>query len=336
MAELTAPVPEPEWSTPNTVTLELPLARLRRFDEGRSGVPWILVSPNAGHHSAISDYAPEQSLAGAVLESDAAPVFVVEWLTATSATKEAAIDDYLLCLGEIVERAKALTGSETVRLIGLCQGGWLSTMFTALFPEAVGNLVLAGAPIDFKAGGGKLTRAVEKFGPKWYETMVRTAGGVMPGSYMVAGWKLMNPVDRFVDDPWKLWQNIDDERFVSRHRRFRNWYEWTQDLPGRFYLQVVRELFHENRLIQGSFTALGRRVSLDSIRCPVSTLGGTKDDITLQEQLQAVADHVSSRRVRHRMVPAGHIGIFMGRDVIQNVWPELIREAVADARAEAA
>ncbi|MBI5440455.1 MAG: alpha/beta fold hydrolase, partial [Deltaproteobacteria bacterium] len=248
----------------------------------------------------------------------------------------AAIDEYLLCLGEMVQRAKEATASEKVRLIGLCQGGWLSAMFAALHPELVENLVLAGAPIDFKAGGGKLSRAVEKLGLGWYESVVNRSGGVMPGSFMVAGWKLMNPVERFMEDPWKLWQNIDDERFVNRHRRFRNWYEWTQDLPGRFYLQVVGELFQENRLVRGKFSALGRSVRLDEIRCPVSTIGGTHDDITLQEQLEAVAAHVSSSRVRHRMVEAGHIGIFMASKVIRDVWPRLIKEAVADARPQAA
>jgi poly(3-hydroxybutyrate) depolymerase len=335
--ELTRPVPEPPWATPNEICLSLPLARLRRFDRDRKGVaPWILVSPNAGHHSAIADYAPKQSLAAAFLEHGVGPVFAIEWLSATPQTKRAGIDDYLLCLGELVDYAREAAGTEGVRLAGMCQGGWLSAMFAALFPERVENLVLAGAPIDFKAGNGKITKAVERLGLGWYENLVRRSGGVMPGSYMVAGWKLLNPLERFMEDPFKLWQNIQDERYVDRHRRFRNWYEWTQDLPGRFYLQVVRELFHGNRLVRREFTALGRKVDLSQIRCPVSTIGGFNDDITLREQLESVAEHVSSRNIRHRMVEAGHIGLFMARKVVEEVWPSIIREAHADAQPAAA
>jgi len=333
----TFPATEPQWATPNEVSLRTPLALLRRFDPGFTGnAPWVVVTPNAGHHSMIGDYAPGQSLVEVILaHGGGAPVFAVEWLPATAETRGAGIADYLLALDRMIGHARQAAGTRHVRLVGLCQGGWLSAMLTAILPEVVENLVLAGAPIDFRAGRGKVTRAVEGLGFPWYERLVRRSGGVMPGRHMVAGWKMLNPVDRFLADPLDLWAHIDDETFLARHRQFRNWYEWTQDLPGRFYLEVVRQLFDQNLLVKKRFRAFGQVVDLGRIHCPVSTIGGYSDDITLQEQLEAIEEHVSSRTVRKRMVAAGHIGIFMQTRVVQEVWPELIREALEDGRREA-
>ncbi|MBE0618151.1 MAG: alpha/beta fold hydrolase [Proteobacteria bacterium] len=325
---------EPVWTTPNDVALRTELGLLRRFGCDRGGsAPWLVVNPNAGHHSVIGDYAPGQSLVEALLKhGGGAPVFAVEWLSADAATRDAGIDEYLLALDRMVGHARRAAGTRRVRLVGLCQGGWLSAMLTAILPDAVENLILAGAPIDFRAGQGKVSRAVENLGFPWYEGLVRGASGVMPGRHMVAGWKLLNPLERFFGDPLNLWAHIDEEQFVERHQRFRNWYEWTQDLPGRFYLEVVRQLFDQNLLVRKRFRAFGEVVDLARIHCPVSTVGGLADDITLQEQLEAIEDHVSSLVVRKRMVSAGHIGLFMQRRVIQEVWPEVIREALADAQ----
>ncbi len=329
---LLAAATEPAWTTPNAVALRTELALLRRFDRGRSGsAPWLVVNPNAGHHSVIGDYAPGQSLVEALLEhGGGAPVFAVEWLSADATTRGAGIEDYLLALDRMVGHARRAAGARRVRLVGLCQGGWLSAMLTAILPDAVENLILAGAPIDFRAGRGKVSRAVENLGFPWYERLVGTSGGVMPGRHMVAGWKLLNPLERFLGDPLDLWAHLDEEQFLARHQRFRNWYEWTQDLPGRFYLEVVRQLFDQNLLVKNRFRAFGEIVDLGRIHCPVSTIGGLADDITLQEQLEAIEDHVSSLVVRKRMVPAGHIGLFMQRRVVQETWPQVIREALAD------
>ncbi|MEQ6411013.1 alpha/beta hydrolase, partial [Salmonella enterica subsp. enterica serovar Enteritidis] len=35
-----------------------------------------------------------------------------------------------------------------VDLAGLCQGGWLSLLYAARFPDKVRRLVLAGSPVD--------------------------------------------------------------------------------------------------------------------------------------------------------------------------------------------
>ena len=79
---------------------------------------------------------------------------------------------------------------------------------------------------------------------------------------------------------------------------FDSWYENPLDLPGRWYLQAIRELFKENRLAKGEFVGLGRRLNLKSIACPVYLLAGESDDITTKEQVFAAENLVGTPKGR--------------------------------------
>ncbi len=80
------------------------------------------------------------------------------------AMKDFDIDKYLADMDKAVE---TLGGS--VHLIGLCQGGWMSAMYTALFPAKVRSLVLAGAPIDADAGNGAIKEMAHSLPMSFYE-----------------------------------------------------------------------------------------------------------------------------------------------------------------------
>ena len=54
-----------------------------------------------------------------------------------------------------------------------------------------------------------------------------------------------------------LFANIHDPDYVTRHIDFTNWFEWTQDLPGAFYLWIIEHLFIHNELARGVLS--GRR-----------------------------------------------------------------------------
>ena len=84
-----------------------------------------------------------------MLANGIAPVFLTHWKSATEDMRDLEIDQYLAELNVCVDD---LGGR--VNLIGLCQGGWLSAMYAARFPDKVVSLVLAGAPIDTDAGNG--------------------------------------------------------------------------------------------------------------------------------------------------------------------------------------
>lgn len=120
---------------------------------------------------------------------------------------------------------------------------------------------------------------------------------------------------------------IGSAAFRRLEARFHEWYAWTVDLPGTYYLQVVEQLFKENRLAGGSFEILGRPIDLAGMRCPLFLLAARDDDVVASEQIFATAHLVDSRHcaIERATAPCGHLGLFMGREILAEVWPEIAR-----------
>ena len=322
-AETIAVPPPPEWATANRILLDLDTMLLRDFSRSAAGIhqiPILIVAPYAGHGSMIADYSPGQSLVEVLLNCGLERVLVTDWKSATEAMKDFGIDTYLADLNVAVD---SIGGS--VHLIGLCQGGWMSTMFAARFPGKVASLVLAGSPIDTAAGNGAIKEMAHQLPLSFFEEMVAAGGGRMLGKFMLAGWKSMHPEEQYLVKYLDLYQHIEDKSYIKRTEHFERWYENPIDLPGRWYLQAIAELFKKNRLTNGTFVALGRTISLKDVKVPLYLLAGDSDDITTREQVFNTEELVGTPKseIVKKVVPSGHIGLFMGSHTLQHAWPEI-------------
>jgi poly(3-hydroxybutyrate) depolymerase len=320
--EITLP-PRPQWATRNRIVLDLDTMRLRDFTPGKKRsdtVPVLIDAPYAGHDSSIADYAEGQSLVETLLNSGLERVLVTDWKSATDDMKNFDIDKYLSEINVVID---FLGGS--AHLVGLCQGGWMSAMYAARFPGKVRSLVLAGAPIDTDAGNGAIKRLAHSLPMSFYEDMVEAGGGRMLGKFMLAGWKNMHPEEQYLEKYIDLYEHIEDKCYIKRTERFERWYENPIDLPGRYYLQAIEDLFKENRLAKGTFVALGSRLDLKAIRVPIYLLAGDADDITTREQVFAAEKLVGTptAQMAKKLAPGGHIGLFMGSRNLSGVWPEI-------------
>src|SRR4051794_1019870 len=329
---------KPEWSSPNEVVLESGFAALRDFSDGSRSrvVPTVVLPPQAGHHSCIVDYSREQSQMATIKAAGLKRAYSLEWIGATEDTKNTTIEDYV----EFIERSIDAVGGGPVNLIGDCQGGWLAAIYAALHPEQVNTLTLAGAPIDFHAGDGVIAewvKALCRHGDiSFYEALVAANGGVMPGQRILDGFIAIKPEDEIAKQAGLL-SGLRDPKHRERYREFEDWFKWTQDLPGSFYLWVVDELFRKNRLIAGDLRVGGRKVDLGRLEMPLYLLGGETDHITPPAQVFAIADHASTpaRDVVKRTTSGGHLGLFMGREALREHWPPILADVFAHSRKRA-
>ncbi len=323
---LVAP-PAPAWASENRVLLDLDTMRVRDFSPAgtrtsTSSTPVLVDPPYAGHSSTIADHAKGQSLVETLLANGCGRVLCADWKAATPAMKDFDIDKYLAEINVVVDD---LGGA--VHLVGLCQGGWMSTMFAARFPHKVKSLVLAGAPIDTDAGHGPIKKMAHHLPMRFYEEMVAAGGGRMLGRAMLAGWKDMHPTKQYVDKYIDLYAHIEDKSYVKRTERFERWYENPVSLPGRYYLQAIELLFKKNLLAKGEFVGLGHVLDLKRITVPVYLLAGDADDITTREQVFNAEQlfGTPAAQVTKKLAVGGHIGLFMGSKTLADIWPDIGR-----------
>ena len=227
--------PLPQWATANKVVYSVHTFTLRDFSIGdaKDGIPTLVIPPYAGHTSVIADFYKGQSLIATLLQNGVLRVFSIDWHSATELMKDYDIDTYLaelhVAIGDLGGR---------VNLIGLCQGGWMASLYAARFPAQVASLVCAGSPLDTQAGNGGIRELANDLPMSFYENLVAAGGGLLKGSYMLEGFKSMHPEQHMVDKYVSLYEHIDDPEYVKRNEIFESWYENTINLPGRWYLQA--------------------------------------------------------------------------------------------------
>ncbi|MDK3016935.1 alpha/beta fold hydrolase [Pseudodonghicola flavimaris] len=321
LAEKVDHPPEPTWATANEIRLDLDTMRLRDFSApGAGGVPVLVDAPFAGHSSTIADFGIGQSLVKTLLDNGIGRVLVTEWKSATPEMRDFDIDKYLAEINVVVDD---LGGR--VNLVGLCQGGWMSSMYASRFPDKVASLVLAGSPIDTNAGAGPIREMAHSLPLSFYKELVEQGGGRMLGKNMLAGWKNMHPDKQYVEKYLTLYEHVDDADYIARTENFESWYENPVDLPGVYYLQAIDLLFKQNLFAKGEFVALGQTLSLKSVTCPAYLLAGEADDITTKEQVFAARDLLGTpkKHIAEKLVPGGHIGLFMGSRTLKEAWPAI-------------
>ena len=317
----------PTWNTRNEVVLAAPFALLRDFSAGDGDVvPTLLFPPLAGHASCIIDK-KGQSQVQLFITMGLTKLYSFDWLSATNATKDTTEADRLDFITRAVDSIAGPEGKTTI--IGDCQGGWEAALWTALHPDRVNTLIVAGAPIDTSAGNGPAKKLMPIVIPRGnmalYKAVVKAYGGIWPGINSVMGYIAMHPATH-AREHLKVYAHVHDREYLDHFSDFYDWYLHPIDLPGKLYLWALEHLFVKNELFTGELEVAGKTVSLRSITCPVFLLGGEEDDITPWQQVHNMRYAVGSRLVRWYLAPGGHIDLFIGHRSQAEYWTPILAQ----------
>ena len=314
-------VDEPQGATPSKIALELPTARLHDFSLADSGVPTLLCTPLALHGAALADLAEGHSLVAALRLSGIERLFMTAWRSASPTMRFLGIDDYLADLNVLVDRVGGL-----VDLVGLCQGGWLSLLYAGRFPDKVRKLVMAGSPIDIAAQQSKFSSVAAATPLIMFENLVNSGEGRVIGRNIAKFWGNDTDAENIRESLQPV-QPVGSPEFTRLEAIFKHWNSWTIDVPGTYYLEVVEKLYKANQLASGSFVALGQQIELSRLRLPMYQLAGSADEVVAPEQLLAVERLTGTRPecLRHDVAPCNHLGLFMGKQTLEQYWPKIAR-----------
>ncbi len=318
-----SPPPEPVWATANEIVLELPAARLRRFDRpaaGSAGTPILVCAPFALHDARIADLAEGHSLM-ARLRGAGRPLYLVEWLSAQKNQIFRGIDDYL---ADLVVMLDEIGGR--CDFVGLCQGGWLGLVFAARFPAKARKLAIAAAPIDAEAEDSPLSALARATPIETFQELIRLGEGLARGAEAQRFWGLRAHSDAQIHALLQSDLPLDSPAFADRVAMFRAWSGAPLDLPGAYYLETVEKIYKRNELARGEFIALGKRIDLRAIDAPLYLIAAAGDDITAPGQTLACARLVGTPQtaVRRKTVPGGHLDLFLGRRTLETLWPDVV------------
>lgn len=303
-----------EWATPNEVVADLTTMRLRAF-VSQGAAPVVVVAPFAVHDAGIADLAPGHSLIERLAAEGFGPILLTEWKSATLATRGLPIDAYLADLNAVIDLAPPAP-----TLVGLCQGGWLSLVYAAAFPDKIGKLVVAGAPVD-TSSHSEIAEAARNVSADVVEDLIAAGGGVVSGRAALGAFRALGNAET---EACAILQ-VDSPGPPALLARYRAWDARAVDLPGRYYADVHTWLFRENRLASGDFPVFGRPTPLSRITAPVFALAGARDLVAPPPQVFAALDLVGTPAARkmQKLADCGHLSLFLGARTLAGEWVEI-------------
>ncbi len=203
------------------------------------------------------------------------------------------------------------------------------------------SMVMMGGPIDARKSPTAVNNLATTKPYEWFENNVifpvpsNFAGAgrrVYPGFLQHTGFVAMNP-DRHASSHFDYFKDLikGDDASVEAHRKFYDEYNAVLDMDADYYLETIKTVFQEFKLVNGTWDVKSVDGQLERVRpqdittTAHFTIEGELDDISGSGQTEAahgLCYNVPKARQKHLEVKgAGHYGIFSGRRWRDMVYP---------------
>jgi polyhydroxyalkanoate synthase len=290
-----------------------------RTDAASTGTP-VLVVMSLVSRSYILDLYPGASFLAALRDAGL-DVYLLDWGVPD---ERDAGNDLSTYVDELLPAAVAAlladSGRDRVNLIGYCYGGVLSLLLGATRPDLpVSSLVTMATPVDFDAMG-MFGRLFEDGRLEPDDVLDET--GNVPPEVMRNAFRVLKPTADLAQYA-VLWEKLWDDRQMEA---FQVMGQWTRDhipFPGAAFRETV-DLMRDDAFVHDRVRIGGRRVTLQDLRWPLLNVVATKDHIVPCGAALPVCDLVGSAQAETLELPAGHVGLVMGKAAATTTIPAIV------------
>ncbi len=181
-------------TAPKTVVYGQDKIRLFHYqNQGKTGGsrPTLIVYALVNRHNML-DLQPDRSIVRNLL-NHGLDLFLIDWGYPDQSDKYLTMDDYINgYLDDCLDFVRRRTGFDQINLIGICQGGTFSVIYSALHPQKVKNLTTIVSPVDFSGDDSLLFKWSKHFD---VDTIV-DAFGIVPADFLNLGFMMLKPFAR--------------------------------------------------------------------------------------------------------------------------------------------
>ncbi len=235
-------------------------------------------------------------------------VYIIDWGYPTRAdrylTMENYIDEYINSCVDFIRNKYKL---EKINLLGVCQGGTFSVIYSALYPEKIKNLITMVTPVDFDTKDGLLNIWAKYID---VDELVDAFGNVS-GDFMNIGYLMLKPFQLNFQKYYNFIKNSKTEEDIKEFLRMEKWIFDSPDQAGEAFRKFIKDLYQENKLVKGTFELGGRKVNLKNIKMPILTVFAEQDHLVPPASTKPLNNLVSSTDKTMISFKGGHIGIYV-------------------------
>jgi poly(3-hydroxybutyrate) depolymerase len=345
------------------VELEKPFCQLRRFKRFsddpatlatlKRQPPVLLVAPLSGHYATLL-----RDTVRTLLEGH--KVYITDWKNARAvplAEGEFHLDDYVHYVREFIRHLQGIYGN--CHVISVCQPTVPVLAAVSLMAsrgeKTPLSMIMMGGPIDARQSPTAVNNLAARRSFAWFKNNMifrvppnypGAGRRVYPGFMQHAGFIAMNP-NRHATSHYDYFKDLikGDQSSAETHRKFYDEYNAVLDMDADYYLDTIRTVFQEFRLVHGAWDVRSPSGELERVRpqdirrTALLTVEGELDDISGSGQTRAAHDlctGIPRQNSAHLEVEgAGHYGIFSGRRWRTVVYPRVQKFIAAHASAAA-
>lgn len=247
----------------------------------------------------------------------------IDWGKPTDGDRHLALEDYVLrYIDHVVDELRERSGCDQVNILGYCMGGTLSTMYAALKPEKVKNLMLMAAPTDWSTRESLLSVWCDE---KYFDVdKMLAVYGNAPAHWLQQSFQMLKPVQNMIEKHIGFYENMENEKFLEDYFAMETWLNDNIPVAGETFRQFVKYCFQRNLLMQGKLEIGGRRVDLRNITCPLLNLVAQHDHLVHPNQSLPLNAAVGSTDRKSINFPAGHIGLAVSGRAHKDLWPKIV------------
>ena len=268
----------------------------------------------------MMDIQPDRSVIKSFLEGGL-DVYVIDWGYPTAEDMYMSMDDYInWYMDDCVDYIRKAHKTDKVNLLGVCQGGTFSTIYSALNPDKIKNLVTMVVPIDFSGNDALLFR--------WSKFMnidsLVDAYGVVPGDIMNFAYLILKPLELTMNKYISMVDKMDDPEFMKNFMRMEKWVFDSPDQAGETLRQFIKDMYQGNKLIKNELVLGGKQVNLKNITMPVLCACAEYDHLVPLSSSRPLLDAVGSTDTQFISFKTGHIGMYVSSQSQKTIAPQIV------------
>jgi len=333
------------------IEIDKPFCELRRFKRFsddpdtlralKDQPPVLIVAPLSGHYATLL-----RDTVRTMLQDH--KVYITDWKNARLvplSEGEFHLDDYVNYVQEFIRHVQSIYGN--CHVMSVCQPTvpvLAAVSLMASRGEKVPlTMTMMGGPIDARKSPTAVNNLAIHKSFEWFENNViyrvppnfpGAGRRVYPGFLQHTGFVAMNP-DRHASSHYDYFKDLikGDGASAEAHRKFYDEYNAVLDMDADYYLETIKTVFQEFRLVNGTWDVRGEDGQIERVRpqdikaTALLTVEGELDDISGSGQTRAAQDLCTSipkaSRQHLEVEGAGHYGIFSGRRWRDVVYPQV-------------
>ena len=301
----------------------------------------LIVAPLSGHYATLL-----RDTVKTMLKDH--KVYITDWKNARLiplSEGEFHLDDYVNYVQEFIRHVQGKYGN--CHVMSVCQPTVPVLAAVSLMASRGEttplSMTMMGGPIDARKSPTAVNNLAMNKSHSWFENNViyrvpsSFAGAgrrVYPGFLQHTGFVAMTPSNH-AKSHYDYFKDLikGDDASTEAHRKFYDEYNAVLDMDADYYLETIKVVFQEFKLVNGTWDVKGVNGKMERVRpediqtTALMSVEGELDDISGSGQTQAVhaiCSGVPKTMQKHfEAKGAGHYGIFSGRRWRELVYPEV-------------